>query len=149
MYILFALASGKVGQGARVGHKLPIQQQTALPSPKLNRFNQAAFNLSEIGRNNIRVLRGWAKSKGWTQFSHPNAGGPERWGVFNITRQEYEWNLMIKPESSIRTNLHMDSAIPRFDARLERGGAGYINPFTNKIGSKDIGRHIPLNEKWW
>jgi hypothetical protein len=34
---------------------------------KLNRFHQAAKNLSETGQHNIRILRGWARSKGWIQ----------------------------------------------------------------------------------
>ncbi len=67
---------------------------------ELNRFHQAARNLSEEGQNNIRILRGWAKSKGWVKA--PNSGGPEKWGV--VKNGEFEWNLLIKPESSMRPN---------------------------------------------
>lgn len=52
---------------------------------ELNRFHQAARNLSEEGQNNIRILRGWAKSKGWVKV--PNSGGPEKVGNFT------EWGI--------------------------------------------------------
>jgi hypothetical protein len=61
-----------------------------------NRFHQAASNLSETGQNNIRILRNWAKSKGWTKFS--KNGDPEKWGTWKSIESKYEWNLIIKPE---------------------------------------------------
>ena len=72
---------------------------------ELNRFHQAARNLSEIGQNNIRILRGWAKSKGWTKA--PNFGEPEKWGT--LQNGKFRWNLSIKSEASFRPNLHVDS----------------------------------------
>ncbi|MCP5469719.1 MAG: hypothetical protein H7A36_04345 [Chlamydiales bacterium] len=43
-------------RGMRLG-KAAVKSPT-MSSPQLNRFNQAALNLSETGQNNIRVLRG-------------------------------------------------------------------------------------------
>lgn len=111
-------------------------------SPQLNRFNEAALRLSETGQNNIRILRGWAKSKGWEKYPNPN-GGPEKWGTFQ--NGEFRWNLLIKPESSLRPNLDSGSHIPRFDARLKNCSEYYANPFTGQIGTKQIGTHIPLD----
>ncbi|MFZ0565129.1 MAG: hypothetical protein WAM28_02960, partial [Chlamydiales bacterium] len=107
----------------------------------LNRFHQSASQLSESGKNNIRILRNWAKSKGWTKYSQP--GKPESWGVFNQNRNAYDWRLKIKPEGSSRSGLHHGSKIPRFDARLYDGE--YINPFTEQHGGVEIGTHIPLD----
>lgn len=107
---------------------------------ELNRFHQAANNLSKVGQNNIRTLRGWAKSKGWERF--PNNGGPEKWG----NKHNDQWNLIIKPEASCRSGLQSSSNMPRFDARLEQGQ--YINPFTGQIGGKEIGTHIPLGRPY-
>lgn len=87
-------------------------------------------------------MRGWAKSKGWVKV--PNSGGPEKWGIYR--QGEFEWNLAIKPEPSLRPNLHLDSNLPRFDARLDVTGSRYINPFTGEIGGKTIGRHLPLDK---
>jgi len=101
---------------------------------KLNRFDQAARNLSEVGQNNIRTLRGWAKSKDWVRA--PNFhGGPEKWGTFQ--NGKFEWRLVIKPEASTRPGLHQGSNIPRFDARLltDTTGQSYINPFTGEVGN--------------
>ncbi len=110
---------------------------------QLNRFHQAARNLSLEGKNNIRILRGWAKSKGWEKFPNSN-GGPEKWGVFK--NGEFQWNLKIKPISSYRGGLHRGSGMPRFDARLDEGI--YINPFTSEIGSSNIGTHLLLEQNY-
>ena len=109
---------------------------------QLNRFHQAARNLSEVGQDNIRVLRGWVKSKGWSR--HPNFyGGPEKWGTFQ--NGTFQWNLKIKPEPTFRPNLEASSALPRFDARIKTGNQNNINPFTGKIGGEEIGTHLPLD----
>ncbi|NNM43552.1 MAG: hypothetical protein HKM07_04350 [Chlamydiae bacterium] len=109
---------------------------------QLNRFHQAASNLSEAGKNNIRILRSWAESRGWEKLPNPN-GGPEKWGTYK--NGKFEWNLRIKPEASFRPGLEAGSNIPRFDARLDANGNSYINPFTpQNIGSSEIGTHIPL-----
>ena len=110
---------------------------------QLNRFHQAARNLSETGQNNIRILRGWANSKGWEKLPNP-CGAPEIWGTFR--GQGFQWSLRIKPEPSCRSNLKSGSNIPRFDSRLEKGGKHYINPFTGDIGGEEIGKHIPLDK---
>ena len=112
---------------------------------ELNRFHQSALNLTETGQNNIRVLRGWAKSKGWTK--KPNSGGPEVWGV--TKDNEFEWRLKIKPEGSLRPNLEAESNVPRFSARLDLTGTRYINAFTGEIGNKSIGGHIPLDKSYY
>lgn len=112
---------------------------TAINKAKLNRFNKAAYGLSSEAKNNVRILRGWAKSKGWTCYS--NKGGPEKWG--SIQNGNFQWNLLIKPEGSFRQGLEAGSRIPRFDARLEPGR--YINPFSGQTGKKEIGTHIPLD----
>ncbi|WP_195155566.1 RHS repeat-associated core domain-containing protein, partial [Candidatus Protochlamydia phocaeensis] len=108
---------------------------------QLNHFHQAARNLTAEGKNNIRILRNWAKSKGWKRF--PNDGRPEKWGIY--IDDKFEWRLLIKPEASSRAGLELGSQIPRFDARLEKGGNYYINPFTGQIGGEEIGTHIPLD----
>lgn len=110
------------------------------------RFHQAAYNLSEVGQNNIRVLRGWAKSKGWEKL--PNTqGAPETWGNFNQSKNKFYWRLKIKPEASFREGLQMDSNIPRASIRLEEGV--YINPFTGEVGGANIGGHIPLETLYY
>ena len=99
--------------------KMPTQLNKATKmlsqAPHLNRFHQATRNLSETGQNNIRILRGWAKSKGWRQ--EPNLqGAPEKWGIHQ--NGKFEWRIVIKPEASARPGLQQGSNIPRFDARL-------------------------------
>lgn len=106
----------------------------------LNRFNQAAQNLSEVGQNNIRVLRSWAESKGWEKAA--DLTGPETWG--QTINGKFVWNLKIKAEGSFRPNLEAGSNIPRFDARHDQKGQRYVNPFTGEIGDKNIGKHLPL-----
>ena len=107
----------------------------------LNRFHQAAKSLSETGQNNIRILRGWAKSKGWEKLPNPE-GRPEKWGIYQDGK--FEWRLRIKPEPSLRENLHIGSGIPRFDARLGIDGNQYINPFTRELGNQNVGTHVSL-----
>ena len=109
---------------------------------QLNRFHGAASELSEVGQNNIRILRGWAKSKGW--IKQPNfQGGPEKWGTYQ--NSGFQWNLKIKPESSFRSRLEPGSNVPRFDSRIKTGNKNYINPFTGEMGGEEIGTHLPLN----
>lgn len=74
---------------------------------------------------------------------------PQKNGVFT-NNGEFQWNLIIKPEASIRPNLKSGSNVPRFDARLFRdlNGKSYINPFTNKIGNSTMGTHIPLETNY-
>ncbi len=110
----------------------------------LNRFHYAAKNLSETGQTNIRILRSWAKSKGWQRL--PNSqGGPEIWGITKLGK--FEFRLKIKPESSLRTGLDSGSQIPRFDARLSEGA--YVNPFTGEVGNSKIGTHNPLEYQFY
>ena len=113
---------------------------------ELNRFHQAARNLSEEGQRNIRILRNWAKSKGWVKAQNPH-GGPEVWGNYNKKTKAFEWNLKIKPESSERSA----SSFPRFDSRLDQILISgqirnlYINPFIPEVGiDRSIGTHIHL-----
>ena len=110
-----------------------------------NRFHQAAKSLSETGQNNIRILRGWAKSKGWEKL--PNSQGrPEQWGIYK--GEEFKWRLKIKPEPSFRPKLDEKSGIPRFDVRLGPGGNQFINPFTGENGDLNIGKHLLLENEW-
>jgi hypothetical protein len=105
-------------------------------------------NSSEILQNNVRSLRGIARSKGWERLPNPN-GAPEKWGVYE--NGKFQWRLKIKPESSFRSNLDPGSNIPRFDMRLssDLNGQSYINPFTGKIGNWEVGTHLPLEFKYY
>lgn len=108
---------------------------------KKNRFNQGASKLNQVGKNNIRALRGWANSKGWQKLK----SNPEQWG---IKVGDDKWLLKIKAEASSREGqLQEGSGIARFDARL--GDGLYINPFTGKIGGKKVGTHLPLEEDYF
>jgi RHS repeat-associated protein len=111
---------------------------TAKTPYTLNRFERAAYNLSETGQNNIRILRNWAKSKGWEKF--PGSGKPEKWGIKENGKQK--WYLKIKPIESFTEGLESGSHIPRFDARTNQGT--YINPFTGEVGKKEVGTHLLL-----
>jgi len=117
----------------------------ASPS-ELNRFHSAARNLSEVGQNNIRILRGWAKSKGWKKLPNPN-GGPESWGIYDRSDKSFQWLLKLKPEVSLRQGLDGGSMIPRASVRLN--GNEYINPFTGERVGKIVGGHIPLETKYY
>lgn len=120
--------------------RVPLE---AMKAPvELNRFHKAAQGLSEVGQNNIRILRGWAKSKGWIKA--PNSGGPEIWGHFR--EMKFKWNLRLKPERSMRDGLDFGSNIPRYDARLgENLPYSYINPFNGNASiHKSTGTHLPL-----
>ncbi|MEI6242836.1 MAG: hypothetical protein WCP39_05460, partial [Chlamydiota bacterium] len=125
--------------------RVPLEE-TRIQNLELNRFHQAANNLSEVGQNNIRVLRGWAKSKGWEKLPN-SAGAPETWGNFNQSKNKFDWRLKIKPEASFREGLQVDSNIPRASARFEEGL--YINPFTGETGGTGIGGHIPLERLYY
>jgi hypothetical protein len=115
--------------------------------PDLNRFHTAARGLSETGQNNIRVLRGWAKSKGWHRQPNP-LGQPETWGL--MRNGQLDIHLRIKPEPSLRHGLGIGSQSPRFDARLTTGPSSvWSNPFTGETGSRAMGTHIPLENKYW
>jgi len=139
-----------VQKGSTAARKFAGMQKIGRPAAaitseefKLTRFHQAARNLSETGQNNIRILRGWAKSKGLEKLSNPQ-GGPESWGIYKNAK--FEWRLRIKPEASSREGLHQGSAIPRFDARIlsDLKGQSYINPFSGEMGNWKIGTHLPL-----
>lgn len=125
--------------------RVPLTATKSAPL-ELNRFHKAAQGLSEVGQNNIRILRGWAKSKGWVKA--PNSGGPEIWGHFRETK--FEWNLKIKPEASFRSNLKIGSQAPRFDARLGVSEPYYyLNPFTGNGGpTSHNGTHVLLENIW-
>lgn len=86
------------------------------------------------------------KSKGWKKV--PNAqDAPEKWGVYN--NDKFEWRLMIKSEASRNEGLANNSYLPRFDARLDKSGDRYINPFSGKTGDKEVGRHLLLDREYW
>jgi hypothetical protein len=132
-----------LSEGVKIAGK--VVHQELLTTTSLNRFNQATCNLTFEGKNNIRILRGWAKSKGWEKASNTSKGGPEVWGK-NINGR-FEWNLKIKPEASFRPGLENGSNIPRFDARISKGR--YINPFSGEIGETNIGTHLPLEYSYY
>lgn len=91
-------------------------------------------------QRNIRVLRGWAKSKGWIRTEN-SEGGPEVWGL--MMDGKISWRLKIKPEVGARVGLASGSQMPRFTSRLDNQGV-YINPFNGKLGGKALGGHISL-----
>ncbi|MDR3490888.1 MAG: hypothetical protein P4M12_02450, partial [Gammaproteobacteria bacterium] len=124
---------------------IKAQEATVKNSQTLNRFHEAAKNLSEEAQKNIRILRGWAKSKGWVKEPNP-LGKPERWGMFE--NGNFTWRLRIKPESSMREGLDVGSNMPRFDARLGSGGSKYINPFVGRVGDEDVGTHVNLTNPY-
>jgi len=135
-------AANRCATRSLVSNSAASESLLAIKEPfKLNRFHAAARSLSEVGQNNIRSLRGWAKSKGWEKMPNPQ-GAPEKWGVYQ--NEKFEWRLRIKPEPGLRTELHEGSKTPRFDARVGIGGNQYVNPFTGEIGSESIGTHLPL-----
>ncbi|RMH44328.1 MAG: hypothetical protein D6694_05955, partial [Gammaproteobacteria bacterium] len=107
-------------------------------------FQKAVRQLSEIGQQNVRTLRRWAKSKGWVRKP---GDGPEIWGVRDADGN-FSWRLKIKPEASNRHGLQPGSNQPRFDARLDTNGT-YVNPFTGQIGTKAIGTHQPLEKVYY
>lgn len=116
---------------------------------ELNAFHTGALNLSEEGQQNIRILRNWAKSRGWVKFPEYK-GYTEEWGIYN-KKNQFEWRLAIKTQPGISPGLEMGSKLPRFDARIQKISIGnqdrslYINPFTNEIGiGRNIGTHINL-----
>ena len=78
----------------------------------------------------------------WRRLS----SGAEKWGTYE--NGNFQWNLIIKPEPSFRAGLEVGSNIPRFDARIGLGNQ-YINPFTNQIGGKNIGTHLPLEMRYY
>jgi RHS repeat-associated protein len=123
-----------------------IRTQSLHLPESLNRFDRAAYSLSPAGQANIRALRGWAKSNGWVQLPNQR-GAPETWGIYR--NGSFEWRVKIKPEPTLRPGIQEGSHLPRFDARVELGGEGYINPFTGEIGSRGVGTHIPLDYPYW
>jgi len=110
---------------------------------KLNRFNQTAQNLPKTSQQNIRTLRGWAKSRGYEKLPNPE-GGPEKWGIFN--KGEFRTHLIIKPEASLRPGLDPRSGIPRFDAKIADGI--FINPFSGRTGTYKQYSHIALEKPY-
>ncbi len=65
----------------------------------------------------------------------------------NLLTNKFEWYLKIKPESSLRPGLKIDSNFPRASARL--GDEIFVNPFRSQIGGKDVGGHIPLEFNYY
>ena len=112
---------------------------------ELNRFHQAARNLSEEGQRNIRILRNWAKSRGWRKMANPD-GRPEKWG--EVINGKFKPRLIIKPEPSIRPEMHPISRMSRFEARLDSGAYSWINPFTGQIGDVKVGGHVWLENPY-
>ena len=143
---LYARKAARVGERFFKNANKAVNSVKATPKKALNTFDQAASKLTKEGKDNIRVLRRWAESKGWEKFPNPT-GKPEKWGTWKGNK--FEWNLMIKPECSFRQGLHSGSSIPRFDTRLQTGGNCYFNPFTREIGGPEIGKHIPLNSNYF
>ena len=105
-------------------------------------FNREVEKLSTVGKTNVRVLRNWAKSKGWVRKP---GNGPETWGVIKPNGQ-FSYRLKIKPIPSSREGIKDGSKKPRFDARLSEGK--YVNPFTGKIISKNEGKHQSLETSY-
>lgn len=108
---------------------------------QLNHFHEAARNLPKESQDNIRMLRYWAKSRGYEKLANPE-GGPEKWGIYE--QGEFRTRLIIKPEGSTRPGLQPASGKPRFDAKVAEGV--YINPFTGQTGSYKQYSHIPLDD---
>ncbi|MDX8430635.1 MAG: RHS repeat-associated core domain-containing protein [Candidatus Algichlamydia australiensis] len=106
---------------------------------KVNDFHRAAMQLSKQEKNTIRILRGWAKSKGFKKLPNP-AGKPEVWG--QVINGKFEWTMKVKPISSIRQGIAKGSQVPRASIRLQK--TTYINPFTSEVGGAEVGAHIPL-----
>ncbi len=120
-----------------------LKQEAVVPKWWSNRFHKAASELSEVAQTNIRILRGWAKSKGWKRMPNPE-GKPETWGEF--IGNEYTWRVRIKPIPSTRHDIHPGSKIPRFDARLN--DQKFIQPFSSKIVGRKEGTHLPLEHSY-
>lgn len=136
------LAKNGPGLVEKLGFFKPKNVDIHKPVKQLSIFNQEAKYLSKDGKQNIRILRNWAKSKGWVKFP---GDGPEIWGRYGDNGKEV-WHLKIKPQSS-----RGERDFPRFDARVGQirikgqDKNNYINPFTGKMGpSKQIGTHIHL-----
>ena len=106
-----SLAKGSVKLGMSKASSLLAGKSASeiVKSAGLNRFNQAALNATEQAQNNIRVLRNWAKSKGWRKTNNID-GGPEVWGKY--VEGKFEWNLKIKPEGSLREGLEAQALSP-------------------------------------
>lgn len=91
-------------------------------------------------RSKIKRLRKWAKKNGFQKKPKTNTS-PEIWGVYDEFGN-FSWRLKIKPKGAARNNLHSNSQVPRFDARLNEGN--YINPLTGDAVSKSLGTHQKL-----
>jgi RHS repeat-associated protein len=135
---LSAETAGTVAVSAMVG----IMGVPVVGTAPKSVFHQAASTLTETGQRNIRTLRGWAESKGW---SRRPGDGPEIWGVSGKDGS-FSWRLKIKPEAAMRPGLGTGSQQARFDARLDNGA--YVNPFTGETGVRDVGTHLPLEKEW-
>jgi len=103
------------------------------------------MSLSQEGKNNIRALRGWAKSKGWEKLPNPR-GRPEQWVSKTADGQQFN-NLVIKPSGSFQGDLVLGSGIPRFSCRIGKGN--HFNPFTAEKLTASAGQHIPLDKRYW
>ena len=141
---LYARKVARVGERFFKNANKAVNSVKATPKKALNTFDQAASQLTKEGKDNIRVLRRWAESKGWEKFPNPT-GKPEKWGRW--IDGEFKWNLKIKPESSLRAGLEPQSCMPRFAARYGKGN--YVNPFNGQTGNTKIGAHIPLEKSYW
>ena len=135
---IIGVAAGLRNPAAAVENVVKKAEQTA----GISVAHQAASALTETGQRNIRTLRGWAESKGWSRVP---GNGPETWGISGKDGS-FSWRLKIKPEAGTRPGLGGGSRQPRFDARTESGV--YVNPFTGKTGGREIGTHLPLEQEW-
>ncbi|MGK0182674.1 MAG: ankyrin repeat protein [Halioglobus sp.] len=119
------------------------------PPEGVNRYDLHlnVSNLSNEGKNNVRIVREWAISKGY--FLQPGRNsGPEVWGKNNPNNGRFEWYLKIKPVGARNTGLMGDSYLPRIECRRTPGPNGkpslYLNPYTSSTGGRHVGGHIPL-----
>ena len=76
---LYARKAARVGERFFKNVNKAVNSVKATPKKALNTFDQAASQLTKEGKDNIRVLRRWAESKGWEKFPNPT-GKPEKWG---------------------------------------------------------------------
>jgi hypothetical protein len=81
-------ASWRAGGAFRAAEQLAVAK---IPKIELNRFHTAARNLSEVGQNNIRILRRWAKNKEWERLPNPQ-GKPEEWGIYRFHLKGTYWD---------------------------------------------------------
>jgi len=61
-------ATVSTSQAACSTQTAQVSSSAVSQGPQLNTFNLYASELSDVGKTNIRILRGWAKSKGWERY---------------------------------------------------------------------------------